>query len=425
MQSTSAAVKRRGIHYAWWILTAGGAIYGTSLALSFFAMGAFIEPMEHEFGWTRAQIAGALSASLAAGGLLAPIAGRFIDRLGPRLVFSTGACVLAGGMVLVAQIQEYWHLLAALLVMSVGRVATANLAVYTTLALWFVRRRSLAFGLTRVGLSIGALVSLPASAALVTNFGWRTALIVNAGVLLSIILPATFLIMRKSPADKGLQPYGAESPDVARHATSQAGNEISATFNQALRSVAFWAMGLSNGFLFFSEVSLNVHAVPFLNGRGMSYQGAASVAGFIPACYLLGGLAVGLFAERYKAQYVLAASLWLVAMALAIIWAVAGSQLIWPAIVLFGLGVGSAISLQATMVADLFGLASYGAILGGTVFLATAGVVLGPVISGYLYDQTGSYDVPFVIFVASAILSGFVVLFARPPASRRATARTG
>jgi cyanate permease len=67
---------------------------------------------------------------------------------------------------------------------------------------------------------------------------------------------------------------------------------------------------------------------------------------------------------------------------------------------LFGAGIGSVLTLLPVAWADYFGRANYGAIRG----LALSGQVLaqatGPLLSGALYDWTGTYTVSLYCFAA-------------------------
>ena len=44
-----------------------------------------------------------------------------------------------------------------------------------------------------------------------------------------------------------------------------------------------------------------------------------------------------------------------------------------------------------------------------------AGIIVGPIISGYVFDTTGSYRIAFLGFAAAAVVSMVLVLFAKPP----------
>ena len=67
------------IHRAWWVAL---ATLATLVAASGFrsSTGALLEPLEAEFGWTRAVTSGAVSLNLAIYGLTAPFAAALMER---------------------------------------------------------------------------------------------------------------------------------------------------------------------------------------------------------------------------------------------------------------------------------------------------------------------------------------------------------
>ena len=65
--------------------------------------------------------------------------------------------------------------------------------------------------------------------------------------------------------------------------------------------------------------------------------------------------------------------------------------------ILFGLAYGGVQVLFSPSVADLFGIRSHGVLLGAAAFIGTFGAVLGPVLSGYIFDSAKSYTPAFII----------------------------
>ncbi|MFN8532016.1 MAG: MFS transporter [Dehalococcoidia bacterium] len=408
------SVPGRRVYYGWWIVAAAAVIFGVSASLSVFALGALYVPLEAEFGWSRGQVSAALSLSFAAGGVIAPFLGRILDRFGPRVVTAVGGIVLALSVGLLAAVTAYWQLAVLLMVMSLGRIASTNLTISAMLVAWFVRFRGLAIGLTRAGLSVATVFGVPATAAMVTTFGWRSAMLLNGLVLLAVIAPLALLVFRRSPAEFGLYPDGSPAPPAPVIGIGQASGETLST-SSALRTPAFWALAIAMNCFFFAEAALALHAQPFFASRGLDYQTAAAVAGSIPAAYLLGGLLIAPLAARFAARRLLAVAFVLVALGLAGFWVAAPTPFVWAVSPLFGLGAGAVLSLQPALIADLFGLRSYGAILGVASLVNTIGLVTGPVVTGYAYDLTGSYAAPWIAFIIAEIAGGVIVLLARRP----------
>ena len=47
------------------------------------------------------------------------------------------------------------------------------------------------------------------------------------------------------------------------------------------------------------------------------------------------------------------------------------------------------------------------------------GIIIGPVVSGFVYDKTGSYEWAFLGFAAASVVSMFLVIMALPPTRRK------
>lgn len=74
---------------------------------------------------------------------------------------------------------------------------------------WFVKKRGLAMSLAMAGIGLGGTIFSPIVTMLLTNYGWRLTYVIMAGIILVCALPTSLFILRKSPAEMGLEPYGA------------------------------------------------------------------------------------------------------------------------------------------------------------------------------------------------------------------------
>src|ERR1700709_2669788 len=151
----SAALARKNIHYGWVMV---GVTFLTALitAGTVGAPGVFIVPLQQAFGWTTAEISGALSIRFILFGLMAPFAAALLDRYGPRN--ATLSALL-------------WAV-----VIGVGPGMTALGLGATVAARWFSARRGLVVGILTASVATGQLVFLPLLASLTERMGWRTAL---------------------------------------------------------------------------------------------------------------------------------------------------------------------------------------------------------------------------------------------------------
>jgi MFS family permease len=80
-----------------------------------------------------------------------------------------------------------------------------------------------------------------------------------------------------------------------------------------------------------------------------------------------------------------------------------------------GFGVGGLHLLVRLAWADYYGREHLGTIRGYTMSAQIGGQAIGPVLAGFMFDATGSYQMPFLVFTGAATLAAILALFATPP----------
>jgi MFS family permease len=84
---------------------------------------------------------------------------------------------------------------------------------------------------------------------------------------------------------------------------------------------------------------------------------------------------------------------------------VAGNMgLLFGFAVLYGFAHGGLFTVISPTVAELFGTGSHGALFGLIWFCGTLGGSIGPLLTGYLFDATGSYQIAFFILIAFGLM---------------------
>lgn len=214
MAGSRGAVRWLPFHYGWvvvaltfmTVLTAAGVRAGLPV---------FIQPLEAQWGWSRASLASAISLNLLLYGVASPIAGRLIDRYGPRRVMMASLTLLALGAAGTVAVRSLWQLtLVWGVAIGVGAGGAATVVAASVATRWFVARRGLVVGLLNSASSTGQLIFLPVLMGLVVTVGWQAGVMLLAVVSLGLV-PILFLLMRDEPAQLGLRPYGADHADRA------------------------------------------------------------------------------------------------------------------------------------------------------------------------------------------------------------------
>src|SRR4029079_16324271 len=172
------------------------------------APGVFIVPLQQEFGWTTAEISGALSIRFILFGLMAPLAAALLNRYGLRNVTLSALLIVVSALVVSLAMTQVWQLMlprGGVICMGTGMAALVLGA--TVAARWFVARRGLAVGILTASVATGQLVFLPLLATLTEQMGWRVALGLMCGML-ALAAFAVLMMMRDRPSDVGLRPFG-------------------------------------------------------------------------------------------------------------------------------------------------------------------------------------------------------------------------
>ena len=133
-------------------------------------MSVFFNPIRTELGWNSATTSLAFSLRQAESGVLSPIVGFLIDRLGSRKMILVGLFIVGLGFILLALVQSLWQFYTIFLLMAVGSSIGYSHAMNAAVVNWFRRQRVRALGLMWTGGSLAGLL-VPIVALLISSVG--------------------------------------------------------------------------------------------------------------------------------------------------------------------------------------------------------------------------------------------------------------
>ncbi len=300
--STTAALGRRGVHYAWVIAAVTFfAMLTTSAALGL--PGAMLQPLSKEFGWTTDQLSSVFAVRFALFGLLGPFAAIFIARFGLRRIMVSAAGLIAAAMALATGVTQLWQLLLLWgLVLGCGTGLTALVLGAMVANRWFTERRGLVVGLFAASTATGQLLFLPAAAWLIERHGWRFAVLPVVAACVGVIA-LVLLFMRDHPRDVGLRAFGEPQGGPQEKAPPPAPLNLWGPFTvlaEVSRDRTFWVLA---GSFFICGLSTNglvqTHFISLCGDNGLSAVPAASVLAMMGAFDLVGTLLSGYLSDRY------------------------------------------------------------------------------------------------------------------------------
>jgi MFS family permease len=385
-------------------IVAAGALTQAVIVGAMFTYGVFFKEFQNEFGWSRALISGASSLSFLMMGAFGIIAGTLNDRIGPRKILTVSAISLGIGYLLLSRLQSPWQLyLFYGGLVGIG-FSTHDVNTLSTVARWFVRRRGMMSGLVKMGTGAGQF-SVPLVAAfLVAAYGWRHSyLIIGGGSLIALVAVAQW--MKRDPSEMGLNPDG-DAPSGPNHHGPAAVESTGLSFQKATRTLQFWLLCLAEFFVFFCLLTTIVHIVPHGMDLGLAQATAAAVLSTMGGVSILGRFVMGMVMDRIAGKRSLMLGLLILITSLIWLQFSTSAWMLFLFAAIYGFSHGALFTVMSPTVAELFGTRSHGLLFGMVLFSGDLGGSLGPWLTGYIFDVTGSYRTAFTLLLVLA-LSGF------------------
>ncbi len=380
----------------------------------YYSFAVFVQGMELEMNWNRAQTSGALSLSALIGGLVAPIIGRVLDRHGSRVVMSLGSVAAAALLLLWAHTSSLPMLYAVWACLGVTSAMTFYDPAFTAIAVWFKRDRARAILTVTLVAGLASTIFIPLDTWLLSALGWRGAVRVLAGLMGLTAIPL-WLVLRRHPSDvaqniDGLEPMPAalEQPNTSPPSAAQ---------TDWLRSRAFWSVAVAFALGRMAVSVLAAHLVPLLTERGYSRAITATIAGAIGVLQLVGRVFfTGLTSSN--------SLIWLSSATFAVhglgvlALALGGNAGIWVFLVFYGTTNGAITLTRAALLAELFPSGIYGRVNGAVSLSVALTSASMPFVAGVLHTYSGNYDLTLWLLVASLAISSLVILAAQTVSAR-------
>ena len=382
-----------------------GAVIG-----SMFAYGVFFRELEAEFGWSRAMISGASSLSFVIMGVLAIVAGKLNDRIGPRILIVVSALFFGIGYASMSILQAPWQLFLFYGVLAGIGYSTHDVVTLSTIARWFVRRRGTMTGIAKVGTGIGQLLVPAIAAMLITAYGWRSAAFaIGAASLLILVLAAQ--LMRRDPRAVGQHPDGVE---IAMGQASGASWETGMTLAEAAATRQFWILCVVQLAVFFCLLTVMIHIVPHAIDQGVAPAVAATILSSIGAVSIAGRLTIGTLFDRLGGRRSLTICFVVLLSSFALLQVADAAWMLFAFAAIYGFAHGGFFTAMSPTLAEFFGTGSHGVIFGMVLFSGTIGGATGPLLAGRLFDMTGNYETMFMILTGFSVF-GLLLTWALGP----------
>jgi MFS family permease len=391
--------------YRWYILVASFLILVIDGGVRF-SFGVLIKPLVSEFSWERGTISLAYTLNMLVFACCQPLAGKLLDRFGPKRLFMAAALVTSAGLMFTSQTMSLWDLYWSYGVVTAAGISGISIAVVSSvLSRWFTQLRVFMSGVAISGTALGQFLVIPLIALLLEEFGWRwtwTAL----GMLLSlVVVPVSLLVIKANPAESERAPAGGAEKYF--HDSSPGVSAVLTSRNFLLVGASYFVCGFQD-FLFVTQM------IPFVTDQGLPAQEASNLQGLAGLFSVPGLLIFALVSEKLGRKIPLYLTFVPRLACFALLIYTDGRPWIYAAALLFGFTLMGLAPLGAALVGELYGFRHIGTLTGVIFWVHHLGGALGAYLGGFTHDLTGSYATAFSLASILAVVALLTSVSIRP-----------
>jgi MFS family permease len=404
--------------YGWRVV--GGAFTAQMFVVGFFtyAISVLVAPVRAEFGVSLEQVMYSPTVATFIGLLLQPVAGALVDRLPVRWLMSGGALIYGLGLYALSRCESITQYIVLFgFTMAAATAFVGPLCSSAVISRWFTASRGRALGIAAIGTSVGGVVIPALLNGWIAQFGWRGALENMALLILLLMWPIVVISIRGKPADVGMSP----EPSPALVADTALPDAAELSMRDIAGNPRFWYIGLSLGLLFSVYTAILANLTPYATNLGRSAEQASTLIMSVAVAGFAGKLLFGYAADRISLRTGLWAAQALVMAGFLILALEPAYGVMLLATALVGLAAGGMLPVWGAIMAQAFGLASYGRAMGLMGPLITVCVMPSFAVVGRLFDISGSYSLSLYISAGLAVVAAALLLPLRleqPPVAR-------
>jgi len=337
--------------------------------------------------------------------------GRVVDRFGVTLALNGAAVVIAAGFVLSTFAPSMAVLSVTHLLLGLG-TAVGFGPLIADISHWFLRRRGIAVALAASGNYLSGAIWPTLLADMLADSGWRQVYLTLAIIAVVVIVPLSLMLRRRVP-------------DAAHGASEAAASLRARSVGLSPRTLQY-LLGLAGIGCCVAMSMPQVHIVAYCVGLGYGPAVGAEMLSLM----LLGGVVSrvisGLVADRLGGVMTLLIGSLLQCIALFLYLPWDGMVSLYVISLMFGLAQGGIVPSYALVVREYMPAREAGQRVGFVMMMTILGMALGGWMSGWIYDQTGSYQLAFINGIVwnglNIVIMAWLLMRSRPRAPQAAVA---
>ncbi len=398
---------KKGFHYGWVIVFVGFLSMWFITCIFSSAAGMMVTPVTEEMGISRSRFTMASTACSIAGMFMSTSIGRVFRKYSVKKTMLAGSALYAACYAAYGIAPNIYVFYVIGFISGFAMIMSSMVAVSTLLARWFDEKRGLAVALASTGSGVGGVVMNPLIGNLVTSIGWRKTYFVLGAMIAVVMIPAILFLIRETPQEMGLEPYGKKAVKEGEAPVEEAGY----TAAEARLTPMYWLW--IPVVLIVSAVCncIMQHTVAYATDMGFDYGVAAGIASVLTAGLAIWKLVMGQLYDSIGSRKAATLSLSVYTLVL-ILYTISSKEMAiiyYIGTALFGMGGSFATIAYSVVVQDVFGKKDFATIYGSINVFASVGGAIGSPVVAAVFDTLGTYK-PAWAFLAALMFVNVILV---------------
>ena len=387
----------RRLHYAWVTLAGTCVMMAVGFGMALNSMGVFFPYVCEYFHIGTGEIASYMTLQGVVMTLSMAAVGRIMPRCSYNRLLLAAALVLSGGYFLMARFTALWqwYLMALPTGVAIAFIAPAPISI--VISNWFEHRRGFAAGIAFAFSGIAGAILVPTCNEIIRSFGWRAGYRYYGIVAAALLIPTALFLVRQTPEELGLLPYGAQSAGPRRAVQRVAPYGL--TLRQALRRPSFYLV-LAVAVTLTWAGSMNPQFPTHASVLGLGARTGSLMSSLCLAMQLVFNVPLGSLIDRRGVGLAVTVYSAVAAVGSALLSAATGRALLYAGAMLYGLGMCQTMVVSSLLTRAIFGRRDYGRIQSVVMMAFGLSGALGYMVNGFLRDWTGTYRLSFFLTAA-------------------------
>jgi MFS family permease len=400
----------RSVFFGWKVVAASFTIAAFTFGVGLYGPSVFLNVLHQQRGWPVSVVSVGLTVHFLVSGILVARLPDAHRRFGVAAVTQAGVAALVVGMFGWSLAGAPWQLFLAAILSGAGWAATSGAAIIAMVSPWFDRRRALALGHAFNGASVGGILFTPLWVMLIAAVGFPQAVAMIGCATLVVLWPLARWYLRPTPDSLGLLPDGSPAPPRPHVAVRTEHPPLRLAVLLADRGFitlsAAFALGL------FAQVGVIAHLVTRLVPLVGAVDAAAAVS-LATASAVIGRVLLGMLLGDANRRIVAAGNFTMQACGVVLLAFGSTAVMLVPGCILFGLGIGSLLSLPPLIGQTEFAPADVPRVVALVTAVNQTVFAFAPAVFGVLTELSGGYVVPFLVAAAVQVIAAVVVIRGR------------